>query len=81
VKPIDQEYMEDLKDLARESLREIRAMFAYQGSDSRYFQKGKAAIGVIGVYKGMVAAENNRTALEHMVKGGAKPPQLEKGDR
>lgn len=67
--PIDQEYMQDLKALSRESVQQIKALYSYQGEQRKSREtNAKIAIGVIGTYSRMVAAENNREALRLMVE-------------
>jgi hypothetical protein len=43
MKPISDKLIDALEDAASEGVKQIKALFAYQGSDRRYFEKGKVA--------------------------------------
>lgn len=64
MKPIADERIEALEDLAIESIAHIRAFFKYQGKDPIYLQKAKQAATVIGTYGRIRASETNRMAVE-----------------
>ena len=64
MKPIKDDRIEELEDVAMESVAQLRAFFKYQGNDQRYLQKAKLATGMIGAYARLRASETNRMAVE-----------------
>lgn len=81
MKAIADSKLETFEDLAMESVKQVRAFFTYQGSDSRYFQKARLACGAISAYARIRASETNRMAVElaagkltsdHLLTGASK---------
>lgn len=66
MKAIRDERMDDFEGLAVEAIKQVRAFFAYQGNEPRYFQKARLGIGAIGAYGRLRASETNRMAIEAM---------------
>ncbi len=64
--PVSQTTLDDMEALARESVKQIRALFAYEGDNPKYLQKAKIAVGAISSYSRVLASENNRAALEQI---------------
>lgn len=64
MKPIADERVDAFEDLALESVKQLRAFFAYQGTDSKYFQKARLAAAAISSYARIRASETNRMAVE-----------------
>lgn len=78
MKPIEDKRMDELEDVAMESAKQLRAFFAYQGTNPQYFQKARLACGMIGAYARLRASETNRMAVEVTVGkiGGGSAPLL-----
>ena len=64
MKPISDGRITELEDAAMESAKQLRALFKYEGSDGRYFQRARLAVAMIGAYARIRASETNRMAIE-----------------
>jgi len=64
VKEISDGRVAQFEDLAVDSIKEIRALFAYKGEQPIYLQKAKVACAVISAYARIRASETNRMAVE-----------------
>lgn len=64
MKPLSDELLAALENEALAWVSELRALREYQGTDSRYYQKGKLAVGIISGLARMRASESNRMAVE-----------------
>lgn len=73
---LNKAYMDEAEAIAMEGMKQIRAFFAYQGSDARYFQKARLGAATIGAYSRLYATQTNRMALQLAAKRvGAVSPQ------
>ena len=77
MKPVNQGTLDELERTTVQSAKVIRELFAYEGTDPKYLQKAKIAVGVIGGYSRVLASENNRAALERMADGRKEVPALQ----
>lgn len=59
--------LEAFEDGAFDGLKQIKAFFAYQGTDSVYERKAKVGATIISAYARMRASETNRMAVELMM--------------
>jgi hypothetical protein len=64
MKPIKERNMDVLEDLAMMGADEIRAFFAYQGDNAKYFKKARIGMGVLAAFSRVRASETNRMAVE-----------------
>ena len=64
MKPISDSRLDAFEELATDSIKQVRAFFAYQGDNASYFQKARLAIGAISAYSRIRATETNRMAVE-----------------
>jgi len=67
MKAIREERLAEFEDVSMEGVKQLRAFFAYQGTDPRYFQKARLATGMISAYARLRASETNRLAVEQAV--------------
>lgn len=72
MKPIDDGTMDEMESLAMEGAKQLRAFFAYQGSQQTYFQKARVGAMVISAFARLRASETNRLAVELAAKKAAK---------
>ena len=72
MKPINDKLLDAMEDAAVESVKQIKALFAYQGDDRRYYDKGKIAASVISGYARIRASETNRIAVESQIARDAR---------
>jgi hypothetical protein len=77
MKPVKQRTLDELESLTVDSVKQIRALFAYEGDNATYLQKAKIGVGVIGGYSRVLASENNRAALESLSHGRKVLPELQ----
>jgi len=66
MKAIQDSRLDEFEDVAMDSVKQLRAFFKYEGSDSRYFQKARLATGMISAYARLRASETNRMAVEQV---------------
>jgi hypothetical protein len=72
MKPISDKLIDALEEVAVEGVKQIKALFAYQGEDRRYFEKAKVAASTISGYARIRASETNRAAVEAQAARDAK---------
>lgn len=72
MKPINDKLLDAMEDAALESVKQIKALFVYQGDDRRYYEKAKVAASTISGYARMRASETNRIAVEAQAVRDAK---------
>ena len=73
MKPLDEEFINESRDLARESMKAMRAFLAYQGTDQSHYHRAKiAAVGLTNFVR-LRATENNRMAVELMAQRDDEP--------
>lgn len=71
---MDKKYMEEAEAVAMEGMKQIRAFFAYQGTDSRYERKARVGAVMCSAYSRLYATQTNRMALQMAAKRiGAVP--------
>jgi hypothetical protein len=66
MKPIPENRMDEFEDVSMDSVKQLKAFFTYQGTDSRYFQKARLATGMISAYARLRSSETNRMAVEQV---------------
>lgn len=64
MKPINDDTFDALESVAVESVKQIKAFFAYQGSDGKMRDKAKVAAATISGFARLRASETNRMAVE-----------------
>lgn len=64
LKPLSEKFLDAAEGLADESMKKIRAFFAYEGEDRRYFDKARVGASMISAYGRLRASETNRMAVE-----------------
>ena len=64
LKPLDDQFPDELETEAREWIAELKAYRAYQGSDRRYADKAKGGMSVISTVGRLRASEASRMAIE-----------------
>lgn len=74
MRAIRDEAMDQFEDVALEGVRQLKAFFAYQGDNPRYFQKARLGAAAISGYSRIRASETNRMAVEHAANRQALPP-------
>jgi hypothetical protein len=60
--------MEEFEGVALEGARQLKAFFAYQGDNAKYFQKARLGAVAISGYARLRASETNRIAVELAAK-------------
>jgi hypothetical protein len=65
---LNKKYMDEAEAIAMEGMKQIRAFFAYQGADAKYFQKARIGAVTIGAYSRLYATQTNRMALLQAAK-------------
>jgi hypothetical protein len=68
VKPINDEFIDESEDLARISMKAMRAFLTYQGDNQQYYHKAKVAAVGLTNYVRLRATENNRMMVELAAK-------------
>lgn len=68
MKPVSDSTMDVFEDVAVEGAKQLKALFAYQGENPVYFNKGKLGAAAIGAYARVRASETNRMAVEQQAK-------------
>lgn len=68
MKPIDDKFIEESEDLARLSMKSMRAFLTYQGDNPSYYHKAKVAAVGLTNYVRLRATENNRMMVEITAK-------------
>jgi hypothetical protein len=68
VKPINDEFISESEDLARQSMKAMRAFLTYQGDNPTYYHRAKVAAVGLTNYVRLRATENNRTMVELTAK-------------
>lgn len=66
MKPVSDSFIADSEELARESMKAMRAFLAYQGSDPVRYHKAKIASVGLTNYVRLRATETNRVAVEQV---------------
>lgn len=64
MKPIEEGFIAESEDLARVSMKAMRAFLAYQGENQQYYHKAKVAAVGLTNYVRLRATENNRMMVE-----------------
>lgn len=64
MRPISDGAIETLEEVALEGAKQLKAFFAYQGDNPRYFQKARLGAVAISGYARVRASETNRMAVE-----------------
>jgi len=64
MKAISDGKLDVFEDVALEGAKQIKAYFAYQGSEPRYLNKARVGATAISAYARMRASETNRMAVE-----------------
>lgn len=76
MKPLKDDTLEALEEIALDGAKQIKALFAYQGDNQRYIQKAKIAATVISGYARIRASETNRMAVELAAQRAIAPSPL-----
>jgi len=66
MKPVSEKTVATLEAVAADGAKQIQSFFAYEGTNSIYFNKAKVGAVVIGAYARLRASETNRMAVELM---------------
>lgn len=75
MKPVDDKFIDESEDLARASMKAMRAFLAYEGENQKYYHKAKiAAVGLTN-YVRLRATENNRAMVELTAKRALSLPE------
>lgn len=64
MRPINEDVLTEVENVAAEGLKHIRALFTYEGGEQRYETKAKVAIATLGAYGRLRSSETNRMAIE-----------------
>lgn len=77
MKPVGEVVIQEFEETAVRGLKELKAFFAYQGSDKANVRLSRArvAAGVVGAYSRLRASETNRMAVE-LAAARLAAPQL-----
>lgn len=76
MKPIEDSFISESEELARESMKAMRRFLTYQGDNQDYYHKAKVAAVGLTNYVRLRATENNRMMVElAAVKSVALPGQ------
>lgn len=68
MKPVKENTLDTLEEVALLGAAQIKAYFAYQGDNPAYFQKANIAKGAISAFSRVRASETNRMAVELQAK-------------
>ena len=72
MKPVSDKTIETLEATALEGCKHIHAYFAYEGDNTKYFNKAKVGVAVIGGYGRILGSETNRMQVELIAGRQAK---------
>ena len=63
MKGLSDETLEVIEEAAREGARQVKAFFAYEGDNPKYFQKARLGVGAMSSHSRILATQTNRAAL------------------
>lgn len=74
MKQISDAFIDESEDLARQSMKAMRAFLTYQGDNQTYYHKAKVAAVGLTNYVRLRATENNRMMVEIAAKKNISLP-------
>jgi mRNA-degrading endonuclease RelE of RelBE toxin-antitoxin system len=68
MKAVSDDFIDESEDLAKQSMKAMRAFLTYQGDNPNYYHKAKVAAVGLTNYVRLRATENNRLMVEITAK-------------